>query len=61
LCSFGAGAILTVPLTYMLIDVLGLTSFFEINKMKYYITYDIKYIPKELRDNDEHLLNQMNI
>ncbi len=61
LCTFGAGAILTVPLTYMLIDVLGLTSFFEINKMKYYITYDIRYIPKELRDNDEHLLNQMNI
>jgi len=61
LCSFGAGAILTVPLTYMLIDILGLTSYFEINKMKYYITYDLRYIPKELRDNDEHLLNQMNI
>ncbi len=61
LCTFGAGAVLTIPLTYMLIDVLGLTSFFEINKMKYYITYDLRYIPKELRDNDEHLLNQMSI
>lgn len=61
ICTLGAGVLLTLPLTYLLIDVIGLTSFYEINKMKYYITFDLKYIPKELRENGENLLNDMSI
>lgn len=59
ICTLGAGVLLTLPLTYLLIDTLGLTSYYEINKMKYYITYDLKYIPRELRENGENLLNDM--
>lgn len=59
--TLGAGLMLTLPLSFILLDILGLTSFYEINKMKYYITYDVKCIPKELRDNEENLLNEMNI
>jgi len=57
----GAGLILSIPLSHILIDVLGLTSYYELYTMKYYITYDSKYIPKELRDNEENLLKDMSI
>lgn len=60
LVTFGAALMLSVPLSFILLDIMGLTSYYEINKMKYYITYDEKCIPKELRENEEVLLNEMN-
>ena len=35
--------------------------YFTINKMKYFIDYDNIIVPKELRENDEQLLNKVEI
>ena len=35
--------------------------FFTINKKKYFVDYDTIFVPKELRENDENLLSDIDI
>ncbi|MBO5926714.1 MAG: hypothetical protein J6Q38_04080 [Clostridia bacterium] len=59
--SFNVGYILLVPFASIIFKTLRFVDYYTIKSKKYYITFDEIVIPKELRQNDEQLLNKVDI
>ena len=60
-CTFLVSLLITIPLTVLIFSSIKFVGYYTEHKMKYFITYDEIYIPKELRQNDEKLLNKIDI
>ena len=59
--TFGVGLLLVVPFISLLIVCMKTVDYFTINKKKYFVDYDTIVVPKELRENDENLLSDIEI
>lgn len=59
--TFFVALLAIIPLASISYTALTFVDYYSIKKSKYYITYDQIVVPKELRTNDEHLLNQVDI
>lgn len=59
--TFLVALLLIIPLSSIAYIALKFVDYYSIIKQKYYITYDEIVVPKELRENDEHLLNKVDI
>ena len=59
--TFGVGLILAIPFSSLLIVCMKTVDYFTINKKKYFVDYDNIVVPKELRENDENLLSDVEI
>ncbi len=59
--TFGVGEIILIPFASLLIVSMKTVDYFTINKKKYFIDYDNIVVPKELRENDESLLSDVDI
>ncbi len=61
LFTFGVGEIIIIPFASLLLVTMKTVDFFTINKKKYFVDYDTIFVPKELRENDEKLLSDIDI
>ena len=61
LFTFGVGLLILIPFSSLLIVCMKTVDYFTINKKKYFVDYDTIIIPKELRENDEQLLSDIEI
>lgn len=59
--TFNVAYVLTIPLSGIVFKSLRFVDYYTIKCKKYYITFDEIVIPKELRQNDEQLLNKVDI
>ena len=59
--TFNVAFVLAVPLSGIIFKSLRFVDYYTITCKKYYITFDEIVIPKELRQNDEQLLNKIDI
>lgn len=59
--TLGVGTVLAMAFFTVLMATMRQVDYFTINKMKYFIDYDNIIVPKELRENDEQLLNKVEI
>ena len=59
--TFGVGELLLIPFASLLLVCMRTVDYYTINKKKYFIDYDTIVIPKELRENDEQLLSNVDI
>lgn len=59
--TFGVGELLLIPFASLLIVCMKTVDYYTICKKKYFIDYDTIIIPKELRENDESLLSNVDI
>jgi len=59
--TLGTGLVILVPFSSLVFVCLRLIDYYIINCKKYFINYDTIIVPKELRENDEKLLNQIEI
>ena len=59
--TFGVGEIILIPFASLLLVTMKTVDYFTINKKKYFVDYDTIFIPKELRENDEGLLSDVEI
>lgn len=59
--TFGVGELLLIPFASLLIVCMKTVDYYTICKKKYFIDYDTIIIPKELRENDENLLSNVDI
>lgn len=59
--TFNVALLLTVPFNAVIYSAIKFVDYYQMNGKKYYVTYDDIVIPKELRDNDEQLLNKVDI
>ena len=61
LFTFGVGEIILIPFASLLLVTMKTVDYFTINKKKYFVDYDTIFVPKELRENDESLLSDVDI
>ena len=59
--TFNVAFVLAVPLSGIIFKSLRFVDYYTLTCKKYYMTFDDIVIPKELRQNDEQLLNQVEI
>ena len=59
--TFGVGLLIAIPFSSLLIVCMKTVDYFTINKKKYFVDYDNIVVPKELRENDENLLSDVEI
>ncbi len=59
--TFNVGYLFTLPLSGIIFKALRFVDYYTLTCKKYYITFDEIVIPKELRQNDEQLLNKVDI
>lgn len=59
--TFGVGLIITFPLSAVLSVSIRFVDYYSLIRRKYYVTFDNIVVPKELRENDENLLNSVEI
>ena len=59
--TFGVGTVLVSSFCSLMIVAMRLVDYYIIHVKKYFIDYDNIIIPKELRENDEQLLNKVDI
>ena len=59
--TFYVALILIVPFNAVIYSTIKFVDYYNRNGKKYYVTFDYIVIPKELRDNDEQLLNKVDI
>lgn len=59
--TFNVSYLITLPLSAVTFITLRFVDYFTVNHKKYYVTFDEVVIPKELRQNNEHLLNDVDI
>ena len=57
----GVGTVLVSSFCALMIVAMRLVDYYIIHVKKYFIDYDNIIIPKELRENDEQLLNKVDI
>ena len=58
--TFGAGIVISFPITDVLLTCIGLVIFYELGGKKYYVDYDTIVTPKKLREDGE-LLDQVDM
>ena len=61
LFTLGVGEIILIPFASLLLVTMKTVDYFTINKKKYFVDYDTIFVPKELRENDENLLSDIDI
>ena len=61
LFTLGIGDIIFLPFSSLFLVCLKQVDYFVNNKKKYFIDYDTIVVPKELRENDEQLLSDVEI
>lgn len=61
LFTFGVGELIVIPFASLLLVTMKTVDYFTINKKKYFVDYDTIFVPKELRENDENLLSDIDI
>ena len=59
--TFGVGTVFLIPLSSIFVCGMKTMDYYVINTRKYFIDYDNIVIPKELRENDEQLLKDVEI
>lgn len=59
--TLGVGTVIVMAFFTVIMASMRQVDYFTINKMKYFIDYDNIIVPKELRENDEQLLNKIEI
>ncbi|MBO5713481.1 MAG: hypothetical protein J6R88_04715 [Clostridia bacterium] len=59
--TFYVSLIITIPFSAVIYSAVKFVDYYSRNSMRYYITYDQIVTPKELRENDEQLLNKMEL
>ena len=59
--TFGVGELIIIPFASLLLVTMKTVDYFTINKKKYFVDYDTIFVPKELRENDEGLLSDVDI
>lgn len=59
--TLGIGDIILLPFSSLFLVCLKQVDYFVNNKKKYFIDYDTIVVPKELRENDEQLLSDVEI
>ncbi len=59
--TFNVAYLFTLPLNSIIFKSLRFVDYYTLTCKKYYITFDEIVIPKELRQNDEQLLNKVDI
>ena len=59
--TFNVAFVLAVPLCGIIFKSLRFVDYYTLTCKKYYMTFDDIVIPKELRQNDEQLLNKIDI
>ncbi len=59
--TLGVGLFIAVPFISVLLACLRQIDHYTVNKKKYFVDYDNISVPKELRENDENLLNDVDI
>lgn len=59
--TYNVALLVTVPFASVLLITVRFVDYYAYNHKKYYITFDEIVIPKELRQNDENLLNKVDI
>ena len=59
--TLGVGTVIVSSFYALMISCMRLVDNYTINKKKYFIDYDNIIVPKELRENDEQLLNKVDI
>ena len=61
LFTFGVGTIFLIPLSTMFVCGMKTVDYYVIHTRKYFIDYDNIVVPKELRENDEQMLKDVEI
>ncbi len=61
LFTFFVSLLITIPVFSVMFIALRFVDYYEINLKKFYCTFDEIVVPKELRKNDENLLNEIDI
>ena len=61
IATFFVSLLVTLPLSILIFSSIKFVGYYVEHKKKYFITYDEIYVPKELRKNDEKLLNKIDI
>ncbi len=59
--TFNVSYLITLPLSSVVFKSLKFVDYYTVKKKKYYLTFDEIVVPKELRLNDEQLLNKIDI
>lgn len=59
--TYNVALLVTVPFASVLLITVRFVDYYACNHKKYYVTFDEIVIPKELRQNDENLLNKVDI
>lgn len=59
--TFGVGTLFLIPLGSIVVAGMKTIDYYIINTRKYFIDYDNIVVPKELRENDEQLLKDVEI
>ena len=59
-CTLGAGLILTIPLSLMIMTGISFTNYYSLTDKKYYLDYDSIVVPKNLRE-EEKILEKIDI
>ena len=59
--TLGVGELITIPFASLLLVTMKTVDYFTIHKKKYFVDYDTIVVPKELRENDEKLLSDIDI
>lgn len=59
--TFGVGTVMLIPLASNLVTCMKVVDRYVIDVKKYFIDYDNIVVPKELRENDERLLKDVEI
>ncbi|MGN0819007.1 MAG: hypothetical protein ACI4M6_01230 [Christensenellaceae bacterium] len=59
--TLGAGIFVSIPVTYMYFVVLQLVVVYTIDSKRYFIDYDRIITPREMRSDEERLLNEVDI
>ena len=59
--TYSVAFIVTIPFASVSLISVKFVDYYTLNRKKYYVTFDEIVVPKELRQNDENLLNKVDI
>ena len=59
--TFNVSLLITYPISIISFASIKFVDYYSLNHKKYYVSFDEIVVPKELRTNDENLLNKVDI
>ena len=59
--TFGIALLITIPIFTITFVSIRFVDYYNVNQLKYYITYDEIYVSKKFRSKDEQLLNEVDM